>query len=260
MRCFFWISALVALSLAVQAQSVGDEGVSVTLDSGWMRRDWHQCRSPALWSAQGNTMTVSSDTSAVLYWQIPTHAGRPLKIDPGYRWMQECGPPPLDFWKRIDKQDRKSTSLLRVDEYRYATWQWLIEGEPSDQKDDALVELSIAVLKKGGNDLRELVYTWSHSPPEDSVRVQKKTAIPMIWNHKKFHLVVEAGEENMGRWVEEVRDIFVDYKRAFPKEEPGRIVRIYVKIPRDRLRRSLKASFAGIWFYRHKPTSREEIR
>ena len=257
MRCGPWISAACALGLAAPADTAEDEAVQVTLDSGWMRRDWHHCQSPALWSAQSHTMTISTDTSAVLYWQIPTLAGRPLAFGPEGKWMQECGAPPLGFWKGIGKLDGENPALLRAYDYRYVTWQWMVEGVPVAQGDGAVIQLGIAVLKKGGNDLRELVYTWSHSLPEDSVRVQRKRAVPRIWDHKKLHVVVEGGPENLGRWVAEARDIFADYKAAFPKEEPGRIVRIYVKIPRDEVTRSLKASLAEIWFHRSRPARQE---
>lgn len=239
---------------AVAAQTAGREIVEVSLAAGWLRRDWHRCRNRALWSAQGGIMTVSSDTSAVLYWQVPTRSGQPLDVGAEQEWSRKCERPSLDFWKKVGKRDEL---LLQVEDFRYASWWWLIEAGDFRRENGIVVELGIDILKKGGNQLRELIYTWSHFLPEDSVRVEKKVVVPRIWEYKKSHVVVETGTEQAGEWVAEMRDIHADYKRAFPREEPGRIARVYLKLPRDVGRKFLKVSLTQIQFYTEKPTIQE---
>lgn len=111
-----------------------------------------------------------------------------------------------------------------------------------------MVEFGISVLGKGGDDLYELVYTWSNSLPEDSMRVSKRTVVPRLLEFKNAETVVETGKAAGNEWREEARDMRADFKRAFPKEEPGQIARVYVKIPHDETRRSLKISFRNIRF------------
>jgi hypothetical protein len=246
---------LMTVRSAGLAQEGDDDAVVVALDTGWMRRDWNRCGNPALWSFQEGIMTVSSDSSAVLYWQIPTRTGSPLAVEAEHKWRGQCDRPSLGFWRELKKRGRKEEHLVDAGRFRHVSWEWRIEGEVSGGEAEDVAEFGISVLSKRGDDLRELVYTWSDSLPENSLRVRKRTVVPRLLEFKNAETVVETGKAGGSEWRQEARDMRADFKRAFPREEPGRIARVYVKIPRDRARRSLKISLRNIRFSEKPPGS-----
>ena len=69
--------------------------------------------------------------------------------------------------------------------------------------------------------------------PEESVLTHVTTVIPGIWKYKWYRIVAESGGANVNRWVDVTRDLYSDYKRLYPKEEPGRIVRVYLMADSD---------------------------
>ena len=245
-----WVlmGCLLEMISAGLAQAGGSEPIEVALDAGWIRRDWSRCRSPALWSFRDGTMTVSSDSSAVLYWQIPTRAGVPFHVTAAHKWRKQCDRPSLEFWQELRWRRRRDDLLLDAGKSRLVNWEWRIEDEVSGAAADGVVELGISVLSRGGGDLRELVYTWSVSLPEDSLRVSKRTVVPHLLEFKYAVMVVETGRAGGDGWRGEGRDMRADYRRAFPREEPGKIARVYVKIPEDPTRTSLQVSVRNIRF------------
>ena len=248
------VAVWVAMGFLMAIHSVGlgqteeKKSVEASLDSGWMRRDWHRCGNPALWSFQGGVMTVSSDSSAVIYWQIPTRAGNPLMVEAEHKWRKQCDRASLEFWRELKGRGRREEDLVDAGMFPQVSWEWRIEGEVVGGQDKDVVEFGISVLSKKGDDLRELTYIWSGSLPEDSMRVSKRTVVPRLLEFKNAETVVETGRAGGDEWRREARDMWADFKRAFPKEEPGRIARVYVKIPQDRMRRSLKISFRNVRF------------
>lgn len=244
---FVYLALLLLWAGAASAQDV----VSVDLGSGWLRRDWDRCRTTARWTEQEGMATVETKSpGAVLFWQVPTLHSSPLAIDTSPSWISHCERPPLDFWKKMRKREEREKLLLSVEEYPYLSWTWQLHpnAQATGQQHKAILELGIAVLKKDSDDLRELVYNWHRRAPEDSAWTVEETIIPGIWKLKKAHVVAERGWRQEAVWALETRDIYADYKRAFPREEPGRIVRIYVKLLDDTARVDLRASFANINF------------
>lgn len=252
-RSTWALMGLLTTVYAAGLAQVEEKGsVEVALDVGWIRRDWQRCGNQALWSFQGGIMTVSSDSSAVLYWQVPTRAGGPLLVGPEHRWLKQCDRPSLEFWRELRGRGYKEEHLLDAGAARHVSWEWRIEGDMAGAQDRNVVEFGISVLSKKGDDLRELIYIWSGSLPEDSMRVNKRTIVPRLLEFKDAETVVESGRAGGSEWRRETRDMRADFKRAFPREEPGRIARVFVKIPSDKTRRSLKISFRNIRF-RGKP-------
>lgn len=232
------------------------DAVSVDLNSGWMRRDWDRCRTLSRWTTQDDTATVETQSpGAVLFWQVPTLRSRPLAIDHAPSWISHCERPPLDFWKKVRKREESEKFLLSVEEYPYLNWTWQLHpnAQATGQQQRAILELGVAILKKDSDDLRELVYNWHRRAPEDSAWTAEETIIPGIWKLKKAHVVAERGWRQKAVWASEERNIYADYKRAFPREEPGRIVRVYVKVLEDAARSDLRASFSQIHFYTEQP-------
>ncbi len=248
----FLPSVYIALVLLWIGAAGAQETVSVDLSSGWIHRDWDRCGTAARWTAQEDTATVETKSpGAVLFWQVPTLYNHPLAIDTSPSWISHCERPPLDFWKKMRKREESERFSLSVEQYSHLSWKWQLHpgARPAGQEQKAILELGIAILKKDSDDLRELVYNWHRRAPEDSAWTVEETIIPGIWKLKKAHVVAERGWRNEATWMLETRDIYADYKRAFPREEPGRIARIYVKVPDDAKRSDLKVSLSHIYFY-----------
>ncbi|MCM0081738.1 DUF3047 domain-containing protein [Geomonas sp. Red32] len=110
---------------------------------------------------------------------------------------------------------------LSVDTKKYPilTWSWKIEH--TLQHED--------VTKKQGNDfaarvyvifprtffwrMRAINYVWSAKMPKGSEAKSPHAANSVI-------VAVESGDEKVGKWVSEERNVYEDYKRIFGEEPP----------------------------------------
>ena len=263
------LSALMATGvLAPGSRARAQKTVPVDMASGWIRRDWDKCRDPSRMRQGNRSITIETDTSAALYWQIPTRSGQPMKIDRNQGWIRECDRPPADFDRQIQKQDRNGDQLLDASEYRYVTWRWRVDNTIDDRAtidsngkiqregDDFAAKLGISILKKGSDDLREISYIWTRTLPEETVIVHEKRVL--FWSFQYHRIVAESGEAAVNTWVPEVRNLYADYKRIYPNEEPGRIVRIYVMTDSDNTRDRVTGSFAEIEFHKRHPSGYAE--
>lgn len=111
---------------------------------------------------------------------------------------------------------------LNIYENPILSWKWRIrsipEGGNEDSKDRNDVAASIyvvfdmgrvALVKKVPKSIR---YTWSSSLPEG-------TELSKFFGNQKI-VVVQSGEENIGKWITEKRNIVEDYKRLFGDNPP----------------------------------------
>lgn len=106
------------------------------------------------------------------------------------------------------------------------TWRWKIDNlvERADitrkEGDDAAAKLY--VVFDGPSfwnplDKRILVYVWDNIAPVGVV-------MPNAWLPDKERMIVlESGKAKVGQWVEEQIDLFEDFRRGFPGEEPGEV-------------------------------------
>jgi len=100
-------------------------------------------------------------------------------------------------------------------------WSWRVDQLPIDLAEDTLPShdyLSIAVEFDDGQDL---TYYWSASLPEGTVY---RCPLP-TWKDKETHVVVRCGTKQLGRWLDEERDLFADYTRILggPAREVVRV-------------------------------------
>lgn len=102
-------------------------------------------------------------------------------------------------------------------------WSWNIDALPSALPEDTPFThdyLSIAVEFENG---RDITYTWSCELEEG-----RGYWCPLpTWKDREFHVVVRSGPRDLGRWVEEERDLVADYRR-FIGPEPRRVVRVWL--------------------------------
>jgi len=80
-------------------------------------------------------------------------------------------------------------------------------------------------LLHGEVPLRAINYIWESRAP-------RGTVVPNPYTSWVMMIVVESGKARVGQWVEEKRNIYEDYKKAF-KEDPGRITGVAVMTDTD---------------------------
>jgi hypothetical protein len=100
-------------------------------------------------------------------------------------------------------------------------WSWRVDELPIDLAEDTLPShdyLSIAVEFDDGQDI---TYYWSSSLPAGTVY---RCPLP-TWRDKETHVVVRSGPRELGRWLEEERDLHADYARILggPAREVVRV-------------------------------------
>jgi hypothetical protein len=102
-------------------------------------------------------------------------------------------------------------------------WAWKVDRLPSLVREDRLDThdyLSIAVEFDNG---RDLTYYWSAELPVDA---SYHCPVPG-WDSRETHVVVRSGRTDLGRWVEEERDLHADYARHVGAP-PSRIVHVWL--------------------------------
>jgi len=100
-------------------------------------------------------------------------------------------------------------------------WSWRVDELPIDLAEDTLPShdyLSIAVEFDDGQDI---TYYWSSTLPAGTVY---RCPLP-TWRDKETHVVVRSGPRELGRWLEEERDLHADYARILggPAREVVRV-------------------------------------
>lgn len=103
------------------------------------------------------------------------------------------------------------------------SWRWCVENLPSTLREDSLPShdyLSIAVEFDNG---RDITYYWSHNLKEGT---GYDCPLPN-WKGKEYHVVVRSGEADLGKWLQESRNLYQDYLH-YMGEPPQRIVRVWL--------------------------------
>ncbi len=102
-------------------------------------------------------------------------------------------------------------------------WSWKVDQLPSRVAEHTLPShdyLSIAVEFDDGQDI---TYYRSAELPEGTVY---RCPLP-TWKDKETHVVVRSGQDGLGRWLNESRDLYEDYRRHIGGTA-GNIVRVWL--------------------------------
>ena len=251
----------LSLLLLLFTSPVSGDNITLDMSRGWIRRDWSGCEDPSRMTSNRHALTIETDSSAALYWQVPTSSG-PLSIDTEQDWIQSCDRPPRDFAQSVSRGANRSR-LLNASDHRFFTWKWNVsntiddgqtideDGKIQHEGDDFAAKIGISILRKGTNDPREISYVWTRSLPEETVIIHEKKVL--FWRFQYHRIVAQSGDTHIGQWVAEARDLYADYKRIYPNEEPGEIVRIYVMSDSDNTTSKVTGTFADLAFSRNRP-------
>ena len=230
-----------------------DSNAPIAIEMGvpWYKRDEAGCRSNARLSVAAGTAIVSGDTTGVLFWRVPTKDGRGLAMDPLPRWIRECKRAPLEFGTTLIDEARERKVLIDVGEFDRISWRWRIDRTVpnktgGEQERLTTARLGLNIVTRAG-ELREIGYVWSDAAPMDSVLIHRTTHAGGMIKRDWHRIVVRHGSESAGLWVPESRDIRADFTRLFPKEDPGFVVRLYLRADGDE-NSPITAAFSDIVF------------
>jgi hypothetical protein len=102
-------------------------------------------------------------------------------------------------------------------------WSWKVDQLPSERAEDWVANhdyVSLAVEFDNGKDL---TYLWSAAlDPEFSYRCPISS-----WRNRETHLVIRSGSGQLGRWINEEREVWRDYERAVGTP-PARMVALWL--------------------------------
>jgi hypothetical protein len=103
-------------------------------------------------------------------------------------------------------------------------WSWSVDALPSELPEDTALThdyLSVALEFDDGQDL---TWHWSCALPEGFAY-----RCPLDhWRHRETHVVVRSGTAELGRWVEEERQVLADHRVAIGGPAPARVVRAWL--------------------------------
>jgi hypothetical protein len=88
-------------------------------------------------------------------------------------------------------------------------WRWCVDVLPADLREDALPSHDYVSIAVEFDDGQDLTYYWSATLPVGTVF---RCPLP-TWKDKETHVVVRSGAADLGRWLEEGRDLHADYHR-----------------------------------------------
>lgn len=123
-------------------------------------------------------------------------------------------------------------------------WSWKIDCLPSEVREDHLIThdyLSIAVEFDNGQDI---TYYWSAELEPETVY---RCPIP-TWTARETHVVIRSGQQGLGEWQDEARDVYADYAKAIGGDLPGQIVRVWFIAVSLFQRKPGQCSYANIRF------------
>jgi len=126
-------------------------------------------------------------------------------------------------------------------------WSWKVDNvlknvdELSKAGDD--YPARVYVVFSGGAAFwhtRAINYVWSNNRPI-------KSNWPNAYTKNAHMIAVQSGGEQLGKWVEEQRDVIADYRRIYG-EEPGNVDAVAIMTDSDDSKSKTAAWYGDIWF------------
>lgn len=181
--CFFWRTDLIAVTSVIPVARFQDAPSENGLPSGWTVQKY----------------------KGTPHFKVNHSAENP------HLQMISTGETAFGFKKDL---------AVDIREYRYLNWNWksvkLPDGGDIRQKerDDQSIQIYLVFQKPGFNSLFSkppaLAYIWDNKAPKESL---VKSPQALLGNVR--YIVVRNGEDKLGKWFVEKRNIFADYCRTF---------------------------------------------
>jgi hypothetical protein len=145
---------------------------------------------------------------------------------------------PQKYFKAKQKKDgsdcihcdtHKDVAILQYDIAQPLTkdseisWKWCLEELPSLLREDTLPTHDYLSLAVEFDDGRDISYYWSRDLP-----FEQGFDCPLPnWKGKEYHVVVRSGTDDLGKWLNERRNLYQDYQR-YMGTPPANIVRVWL--------------------------------
>ncbi len=104
-------------------------------------------------------------------------------------------------------------------EYPILSWKWRVENtvkkgdETKREGDDYAARVYVIFPHWLPHLTKSINYIWAN-------RLQKGKHVPNTFYSKAIMVAVESGNENIGKWITERRNVYEDYKTLFGEEPP----------------------------------------
>ncbi|MFQ5728876.1 MAG: DUF3047 domain-containing protein [Waddliaceae bacterium] len=181
-----------------------------------------------------------------------------------YRLVEEAGRPTIQA-----ESDRSASGIIRPFDldpkvFQTLSWCWKVKGTIS--KGDA--------SKKAGDDYAARIYVtfkfdpdkasffevakfktyklfYGEYPPKGALnyiwanRMKKGGSVPNAYTDRAMMIAVESGEEKVGKWVCEERNLYEDYEKLFG-ESPPNISGVAIMTDTDNTGESASAAYADL--------------
>lgn len=176
------------------------------IDASRLLRDFAK-RPDAPAPVQAEAARLAEPTPAPEQWEYLWYLGEGEIYRPG---RLQDGRPSIACRTQRDVGILRREARLPLEPGTRLSWSWRVDALPSDLPEDTLPShdyLSIAVEFDDGQDL---TYYWSASLP---VGMVYRCPLP-TWKDKETHVVQRSGAAELGRWLDEDRDLYEDYRRC----------------------------------------------
>ncbi len=150
------------------------------------------------------------------------------------------------------KSNSSSATLIKelnfnIKDYPYLNWKWKVTKLPpkgdvrAKAKDDQAAQIYVIFPRWPAMvNSRLLGYIWESNAPEGSFIASTKQG------NTKYY-VVKSGAKNLGKWFQEKRNVYQDYKRWF-REEPPPVGSVSVMINTQNTGSSAESYIGDIYF------------
>jgi len=182
-------------------------------------------------------------------------------IPPGWKSGQKWGSPAYDFVVEQDgaikvlrlrsKGDSSTIAkevMVDVKDTQFLQWRWkavMLPGGGDARKkaaDDQALQLYV-VFERFPSMVRSRIigYIWDSTAPEGAILKSQKTG-------RVTYVVVRSGPKDLGKWLDESRNVYEDYKRIYGEEPQELIKAVSLAIDSDDTQSSAEGYVAQIVF------------
>ena len=137
-----------------------------------------------------------------------------------YSIVDENGNFVLHAWADSSASGLYKKIKYSVRDWPYLSWRWKVTRIPKKgdvrQKstDDYAARVYVVFPKFLKWKTKTITYIWAN-------RLSKGESVPNAWLPQNVMMIaLESGEENLGEWIAEKRNVYKDYKNAFKEDPP----------------------------------------
>lgn len=180
-----------------------------------------------------------------LDWQVKEWRGkadvRVVNLDGGYALCLKSKGTSTALYKDLE---------IDIKETPYINWQWKVTKLPKGgdvrkgSTDDQAIQIYVIFPRFPLRiNSRMIGYIWDTNAPQGSIVTSTKFS-------KTKYIVMRSGQNGLGKWFTEKRNVYEDYKMLF-NEEPSKMGKISVMIDSDDTKSSAESFVGEIYLSRN---------